>query len=277
MHNENGALGAYINTNQFGNWWFRNGDVLVIGTLLHKTSSQAAYENVSAEANKTYIEEALKANPDAKWKIVINHVPAYSSVVHTGEEHKQRDLFAELDLDNLGIDAVLSGHQHAYSRSKQLLTNKYDDTETFTFTSKTNQLTMMKPKVVEGAITDGVDANGNQYDTATDPEGTVHIDIPSLTNRSHDCLVPDYKDFIEAHGISNKDEAIYPDQVTKVPLADLEGSIDVQPPSMLFVTVEKNTDGTEQIKFEYVHSYATSAKESDEFDILDTYIIKKTK
>lgn len=278
MYNENGVIGSYLDTNQIGNWWFRNGDVLVIGILLHKTSPQVACKNVSAEANKAYIQAALDANPDAKWKIVINHVPAYSSVVHTGEEHKQRDLFAELDLDNLDIDAVISGHQHAYSRSKQLLTNKYEDTETFTFTSKNNtQLTMMKPKVVEGAILNGVDANGNQFDTATDPEGIVHIDVASFAYGSHDCLVPDFDEFIEVHGMSDKSQAAYPDG-SAVPTEKMESALDkIGPPSMLFVTVEKNDDGSEQLKFEFVKSYANVSAESDKFDVLDTYIIKKTK
>ncbi len=276
MYNEYGVIGSYVNTNQIGNWWFRNGDVLVISILLHKTSSQAAYKNVSVAANKAYIEAALEANPDAKWKIVINHVPAYGSVVHTGEEHKQRDLFAELDLDNLDIDAVISGHQHAYSRSKQLLTNKYEDTEIFDFISEGVELEMMKPKVVEGAIIDGVDANGNQYDTAIDPEGIVHIDVPSVTNRSHSEMAIDFADFIEAHGISDTSKAVWPDQ-TSIPVAELGDVINVQPPSMLFVTVEKNDDGSEQMKFEYVHSGANTSNESDKFEILDTYTIKKTK
>ncbi len=277
MYNEKGVIGSYLNTNQIGNWWFRNGDVLVISIMLHKTIKTGNYVNVTAAANKEYIEAALEANPDAKWKIVINHVPAYGSVVHTGEEHDQRDLFAELGLDELGIDAVISGHQHAYSRSKQLLTNKYEDTETFTFTSKNNkQFTMMKPKVVEGAIIDGVDAKGNQLDTAIDPKGTVHIDVPSFGASSHDTMVADFKDFIEAHGISVKDKAKWPDQ-TIIPADEMEDALPVAPPSILFVTVEKNTDGTEQIKFEYVKTYANKATESDKFDVLDTYIIKKTK
>ena len=277
IYNEKGAIGAYTNTNQFGNWWFRNGDVLVIGILLHKTTKGGYYTNVTAAANKEYIQKALEANKDAKWKLIINHVPAYSSVIHTGEEDGVRDLYADLDLDNLDIDAVISGHQHSYSRSKQLLTNKYDDTEYIKYTNKKDvEIELMLPKIVsEDKIEHSTASNGSQIDTVTNPEGIVHIDVPSVTNRSHDCLVPDYKTIMAAHGTSFKEKMVYPDN-TSVPVADLEDAIDVQPPSMLFVTVEKNKDGSEQIKFEYVHSGANTSKESSKFEVLDTYIIKKT-
>jgi len=276
IYNENGALGAYVNTNHFGNWWFRNGDVLIIGIMLHKGIKTGAYVNVTPEANKEYIQAALDANQDAKWKIVVNHVPAYSSIIHTGEEHTTRNLYAELDLDNLDIDAVISGHQHAYSRSKQLLTNVYDDTEYSEYTNYKNAaIKLMKPKVVsEDDIIHETDAKGYQIDTALNPEGIVHIDAPSMVNNAHDCFVPDFKDFIEAHGITTE-AMVYPDE-SVVPDADKADAIRYSPSTSLFVTVEKLDDNTEQMKFEFIKNKASTSTVSDEFEILDTYIIQKS-
>jgi len=270
--------GAYVNTNQHGNWWFRNGDVLIISILLHKTPTTGAYVNVTAEANKAFIQEALAKNSDAKWKILVNHVPAYSSVVHTGEEDDVRNLFADLDLDNLDIDAVISGHQHAYSRSKQLLTNKYETTEYIDYTnSKGAAISLMKPIVVsEEDITDSEDENGYQIDSATNPEGIVHIDVASMTNSAHNCFVPDVTEICEAYGVTSPDDMVYPDGTAAT---DATGdAIVFSPSSYLIVTVEKNDDGSEQIKFEFVKNNVTrlSTGPSEEGTVLDTYIIKKT-
>jgi len=276
LPNDDGVSGTYSNTNQHGNWWFRNGDVLIIGILLYHSTETGAYVNVTPEVNKAYIEKALEANKDAKWKIVVNHVPAYSSAIHTGEEGKVRDLFAELDLDNLDIDAVISGHQHAYSRSKQLLTNKYEDTDYMTYINSSNKnITLMKPKVVsEDDVVDGEDENGYQIDTATNPKGIVHIDVPSMMHNGHTCLVPDFKDFLETYGITSE-AMVYPDGAS-VPADDLKEAIRYTPSSSLFVTIEKLEGGAEQIKFEFIKNNGSVSNASNKFEVLDTYIIKKT-
>ena len=73
-----------------------------------------------AEHQKT-IEEAVKAYPDAKWRIVTIHQDIYGS----GLDHSDTDgmiLRTQLTpvFDANDIDVVLQGHDHTYSRSKML-------------------------------------------------------------------------------------------------------------------------------------------------------------
>ncbi|MEE3420055.1 MAG: S-layer homology domain-containing protein [Lachnospiraceae bacterium] len=73
-----------------------------------------------AEHQKT-IEEAVKSDPDAKWRIVTIHQDIYGS----GASHSETDgmiLRTQLTpvFDANDIDVVLQGHDHCYSRSKMI-------------------------------------------------------------------------------------------------------------------------------------------------------------
>lgn len=60
-----------------------------------------------------------------------------------------------------------------------------------------------------------------------------------------------------------------------VKLSDyIKEAIRFSPSSCLFVTVEKNKE-FEQIKFEFVQNNASETKVADEYNVLDTFIIKK--
>ena len=133
----------------------------------------------------------------------------------------------------------------------------------------------MKPKVVsEDDVVDGEDENGYQIDTATNPEGIVHIDVPAMMHNGHTCLVPDFKDFLETYGITSE-AMVYPDGAS-VPADDLKEAIRYTPSSSLFVTIEKLEGGAEQIKFEFIKNNGSASNASNKFEVLDTYIIKKT-
>jgi hypothetical protein len=65
---------------------------------------------------RRWVEEALQAS-QAKWKVAFFHHPMYSSA----ERHGSRlDLRAELEplLVRHGVDAVLTGHDHIYERTR---------------------------------------------------------------------------------------------------------------------------------------------------------------
>lgn len=70
------------------------------------------------------IESAIKAYPDAKWRIVVMHHTAYIPN-NDGEENTTAKLFAPL-FDKYDIDMVLSGHEHVYSRTEPLTAGKPD-------------------------------------------------------------------------------------------------------------------------------------------------------
>ena len=90
------------------------------------------YGNVAE--HKQFIEQTVAANKDCKWRIVTLHQDIYGSAEHSNEpeitnlRYQLTPIFEQND-----IDTVLTGHDHAYSRSKMLLggtkANDYTDDE----------------------------------------------------------------------------------------------------------------------------------------------------
>lgn len=78
-------------------------------------------QNTNTAEHKQFIEQAIKACPDAKWRIVTLHQDIYGSAEHSNEpeitnlRYQLVPYFEEYD-----IDAVMTGHDHAYSRSQIL-------------------------------------------------------------------------------------------------------------------------------------------------------------
>ncbi|MGN0414255.1 MAG: metallophosphoesterase [Agathobacter sp.] len=108
----NSSLGS--NNIVGGDYYFTYGDALFI--MLNT-------QDTEVEEHKQFIKETVKANPDSKWKIVTLHQDIYGSAEHSNEpeianlRYELVPAFEEND-----IDVVLSGHDHAYSRSKMMLT-----------------------------------------------------------------------------------------------------------------------------------------------------------
>lgn len=78
-------------------------------------------QNTNVAEHKQFIEQAVAACPDAKWRIVTLHQDIYGSAEHSNEpeitnlRYQLVPYFEEND-----IDVVLTGHDHAYSRSEIL-------------------------------------------------------------------------------------------------------------------------------------------------------------
>ena len=91
-------------------------------------------QDTNVEEHRQFIESTVAANTDCKWKIVTLHQDIYGSAEHSNEpeitnlRYQLTPIFEQND-----IDAVLTGHDHAYSRSKMLLggtkANDYIDDE----------------------------------------------------------------------------------------------------------------------------------------------------
>lgn len=117
-------------------YYFSYGDVLFISLNSN---------NRNQEEHRQLMEKAVASNESAKWKVVIFHSDIYGS----GEPHADTDaatnriIFAPL-MDEFDIDICLTGHDHTYSRSYQILDGN----------------------VVNYDISDG---------SVTDPEGTLYI------------------------------------------------------------------------------------------------------
>lgn len=76
-------------------------------------------QDTETSEHKEFIEDTVKANPDCNWKIVTLHQDIYGSAEHSNEpeivnlRYELAPVFEECK-----VDVVLSGHDHAYSRSK---------------------------------------------------------------------------------------------------------------------------------------------------------------
>lgn len=117
-------------------YYFSYGDVLFISLNSN---------NRNQEEHRQLMEKAVASNESAKWKVVIFHSDIYGS----GEPHADTDastnriIFAPL-MDEFDIDICLTGHDHTYSRSYQIL---------------------------DGNVVNYDISNGS----VTDPEGTLYI------------------------------------------------------------------------------------------------------
>ena len=166
MPNEDGESG-YWKDKSSGNFWFRNGDVLVVGINQYIF----AYGNTATctkEINKEFIRKAYEANTDAKWRVLVNHAPAYTMVGEgkaTGKS--QADIlqayFSDM-IDEYDFDVVFAGHQHSYSRSYQILGGEPVD----------------KDKISGGRD----DETGYWSEEITDPRGSVYYVVPPTSTMS---------------------------------------------------------------------------------------------
>ncbi len=79
----------------------------------------------SIEEHRIFMEEAIAANPDMKWKIVMWHYSCYSAARHSNDDSMEvlRYKITPI-LDELDVDVVLMGHDHAYTRTYQMLGNE---------------------------------------------------------------------------------------------------------------------------------------------------------
>ncbi len=128
-----------------GNYWFTRGDVL----FLVMDSN-----NASGIDHRNFVMEAVKANPDAKWKVMMAHHDLYSGrLPHRESENALLRLLWAPIADEFGIDLVLLGHSHYYTVSNVLY----------------NQKTVQP-----------------YAETMTDPEGTIYMVSGSITRPRSD-------------------------------------------------------------------------------------------
>lgn len=175
-----------------------------------------------AEHQKT-IEEAVKAYPDAKWRIVTIHQDIYGS----GLDHSDTDgmiLRTQLTpvFDANDIDVVLQGHDHTYSRSKMLYGDgqthgKYEfslnaDGTDYDWDHATNVDTQEQIALApeEGdtdaqAALDAFHEDNDCYtiedvdgDTVTDPQGILYMTANSASGSKYYELLSTQQDYVAA-------------------------------------------------------------------------------
>ena len=95
-----------------GDYYFTYGSALFI--MLNT-------QNTNVAEHKNFIEETVKANKECKWRIVTLHQDIYGSAEHSNEPEITNLRYQIVPiLEDNDIDVVLTGHDHAYSRTQIL-------------------------------------------------------------------------------------------------------------------------------------------------------------
>ncbi|MFT4287232.1 fibronectin type III domain-containing protein [Nocardioides sp.] len=99
-----------------GDYWFKYKEVLFIDL------NSNAYDNGSDAAHVAYVSDVIKNyGAGTKWQVLVYHHAIYSPADHANDaDNKQRAADFTTEFSNLGVDLVLQGHDHAYSRSYEL-------------------------------------------------------------------------------------------------------------------------------------------------------------
>ncbi|MFR8237634.1 MAG: S-layer homology domain-containing protein [Dorea sp.] len=95
-----------------GDYYYTYGDALFI--MLNT-------QDTNVTEHKQFIEEAVNAHPDKTWRIVTLHQDIYGSAEHSNEPEITNLRYTLVPyFEENDIDVVLTGHDHAYSRSEIL-------------------------------------------------------------------------------------------------------------------------------------------------------------
>ncbi|MEW1722002.1 fibronectin type III domain-containing protein [Streptomyces sp. NPDC093109] len=100
-----------------GNYWYIYKDVLFID--INSNSYRTASGGGGDEAHIKYVTDVInKHGSEAKWKALVYHHAIYSPAAHAKDsDAKVRRTDLPATFSKLGVDLVLQGHDHAYSRS----------------------------------------------------------------------------------------------------------------------------------------------------------------
>lgn len=149
-----------------GDYYFSYGNTLFIS--LNSNNTNGAEHDEAMQA-------AIASNPTAKWRIVMFHHDIYGSgAPHADSDGAAKRTYLAPLMDKYNVDVCLMGHDHAYSRTYQILDGKaidYDVSE-------------------NGAI---ADPQGTLYMTANSATGSKYYELSStqqyyIADRSQDAL-----------------------------------------------------------------------------------------
>ena len=125
-------------------------------------------QDTNVSEHKQFIEQTVAANPDCKWRIVTLHQDIYGSAGHSNEpeitnlRYSLVPIFEEND-----VDIVLTGHDHAYSRTKMLKGGQ--STTGFEYTDDEFDEQLDKDLDVGDSTETRYEAPANIQDDTTDP------------------------------------------------------------------------------------------------------------
>jgi hypothetical protein len=125
--------------------------------------------------------EAIQANPNAKWKVAMWHQSVYSEGNHnTGSSLDDpivmlRNTWPAL-MDKYGVDGVLMGHDHYYTRTAQMLGGNAIDPATGNAVTLQTKSNVAAPAAKNPNTTFAMKDYPN---SVTNPKGTVYFTLDS--------------------------------------------------------------------------------------------------
>ncbi len=157
---------SYLGDNDVvgGDYYFTYGDVLFMMLNTQDTNSAEHIE---------FIENTVAKNQDCKWRIVTLHQDIYGSAEHSNEPEIVNLRYALTPaFEANGVDVVLTGHDHAYSRSKFLNGDQAEEKTTYTDDEFDEMLDVDVDYSGEGTLTT---APGNIKDDTTDEAEKTYL------------------------------------------------------------------------------------------------------
>lgn len=156
--------------------------------------------NYNCATHEKVIKEAVEANPDATWRVLMFHQDIYGS----GYDHSDSDgivLRTQLTpiIDKYDFDAVLQGHDHTYSRTYQLSSDGQTHSS-YQSAPKTNTddfSAYLGDNACYNILT-----NIENKNNVVNPEGTVYFEANSATGSKYYQLIGTQQNYIAARSQS---------------------------------------------------------------------------
>ena len=156
--------------------------------------------NYNCATHENVITEAVEANPDATWRVLMFHQDIYGS----GYDHSDSDgivLRTQLTpiIDKYDFDAVLQGHDHTYSRTYQLSSDGQTHSS-YQSAPKTNTddfSAYLGDNACYNILT-----NIENKNNVVNPEGTVYFEANSATGSKYYQLIGTQQNYIAARSQS---------------------------------------------------------------------------
>ena len=156
--------------------------------------------NYNCATHENVIKEAVEANPDATWRVLMFHQDIYGS----GYDHSDSDgivLRTQLTpiIDKYDFDAVLQGHDHTYSRTYQLSS---DGQTHSSYQSAPKKNTDDFSAYLGDNACYNILTNIENKNNVVNPEGTVYFEANSATGSKYYQLIGTQQNYIAARSQS---------------------------------------------------------------------------
>ncbi len=156
--------------------------------------------NYNCATHENVIKEAVEANPDATWRVLMFHQDIYGS----GYDHSDSDgivLRTQLTpiIDKYDFDAVLQGHDHTYSRTYQLSSDgpTHSSYQSAPKTNTDDFSAYLGDNACYNILT-----NIENKNNVVNPEGTVYFEANSATGSKYYQLIGTQQNYIAARSQS---------------------------------------------------------------------------